>query len=113
VLVIGQLSVHMLFFCPTNIVRHNARVPNVARGGLDLNGAAPCRWAAHGANALTGIRRHLTIPIRRMLFQAVRNEQRGQVVGSLIPKHEDPKFESRHETAKKPKKTGKCPTKPL
>ena len=49
-----------------------------------------------------------------MLFQAVRNEQRGLVVGSLIPKPEDPKFESRHETAKKPKKkTGKCPTKPL
>ena len=39
-----------------------------------------------------------------MLFQAVRNEQRGQVVGSLIPKHEDPKFESQHETAKKNQK---------
>jgi hypothetical protein len=39
-----------------------------------------------------------------MLFQAVRNEQRGLVVGSLIPKPKDPKFESRHETAKKTKK---------
>ena len=30
-----------------------------------------------------------------MLFQAVRNERCGLVVGSLIPKPEDPKFESR------------------
>ena len=52
----------------------------------------------------------VSILIRRMLFQAVRNEQRGLVVGSLIPKPEDPKFESQHETAKKNKKTGKCPT---
>ena len=36
-----------------------------------------------------------------MLFQAVRNEQRGLVVGSLIPIPKDPKFESEHETAKK------------
>ncbi len=45
-----------------------------------------------------------------MLFPAVRNEQGGLVVGSLIPKPEDPKFES--QLRKKPKKTGKCPTKP-
>ena len=49
-----------------------------------------------------------------MLFQAVRNEQRGQVVGSLIPKHEDPKFESRNETAKKnQKKQVSVPQNPL
>ena len=51
----------------------------------------------------------VSILIRRMLFQAVRNEQRGLVVGSLIPKPEDPKFESQHETAKKTKKQVSVP----
>lgn len=35
----------------SDVVHHDARVPNVARG-LNLNGATPGRWAAHGANVL-------------------------------------------------------------
>jgi len=54
-------------------VHHNARVPNVARG-LNLNGAAPRGWAAHGADVL--IRRVERIQLQHVLRGHAVNDRR-------------------------------------
>jgi len=54
-------------------VHHNARVPNVARG-LNLNGAAPCTRAAHGADVL--IRRVQRIQLQHVVRGHAVNDRR-------------------------------------
>ena len=48
-----------------------------------------------------------------MLFQAVRNEQRGLVVGSLIPNLKVPSSNPSMKLRKKPKKQVSVPQNPL
>ena len=65
----------------SDVVHHDARVPNVARG-LNLNGATPGRWAAHGANVLVRRRIQLQHVVR---VHAINNRRIGlQVVANAL-----------------------------